>query len=120
MKRFFLFVIAMLAAAAMVIPAGASAHESDYLWSSALCKHRLVVDDIEYDDGRDLDVVSARCFGYGQYEWNDYGTRKLYKHFVTLFQGSGGTWRCGTLHVTSRSSFVLTEIRLASICANGG
>jgi hypothetical protein len=118
-KRLFLLGITMLGAVALLLPATVSAHGSTYLWSQGACKQELVEGDVEYRDGRYLDVVAARCWGFGEWEWNDYGTRKLYKHFVTLFQGSGGTWRCGTLHVTGHSSFALTDIRLASICANG-
>ena len=65
--------------------------------TSGLCTYRLNTDEIQYSDGRILDVVASRYVGFGYWERDNY-TQKIYKHFNVVFSGSGGTDRCGVLH----------------------
>jgi hypothetical protein len=95
--------------------ASASAHNTRWSWTPSLCKHRLVVGDVTYDDGRFVDVVTARCIGDGRpSRVNSYGQR-LYKHFVAVFRGSGGAVRCGIFHVTGKYSYRVSDITLYGI-----
>ena len=101
-----LAVVALAAIGAGVAAPAASAHAGgSYYWSAVLAKSRLKGRDIVWAGGTYDDVVAAECSGRGEYVWNDYGTRRLYKHFVCGVITSTGATYAVKLHVVDRFRF---------------
>jgi hypothetical protein len=110
-----ILVLAVIAAFNAFSLASASAHNTRWSWTPDLCKQRLVVGGVTYDDGRFLDVVTARCIGDGRPSHVNRFGQRLYKHFVAVFRGHSGGARCGTFHVTGKYSYRVSGITLYGI-----
>lgn len=90
-----LAVLAACAAAIGVVAPVASAQTSgdQFYWSAQLAKHRLLNQDLLFDDGIGEDVVAAQCRGVGEYIWNDAGTLRLFKkHRCAVATAEGNTY----------------------------
>ena len=108
-KRLALLAIVALGAIGVGVAApAASAHSaSSYYWSAVLAKSRLKGKDIVWADGGYDDIVAAQCYGRGNYVWNDYGTLRLYQHFVCGVMTSTGATYAVKVHVADRFSFTV-------------
>lgn len=107
--------LAILAVAAaglgvgLVATAGqaSAATESSWYWSETLAKHRLKNKDIAWNDGGFTEVVDARCSGRGGYILNDYGTERLFQHFVCAARAGDGSIITVKVNVTNRHNFTV-------------
>ena len=106
-KRLALLAVVALGAIGVGVAApAASAHGgSSYYWSAVLAKSRVKGKDIVWADGSYDDIVATQCSGRGGYIWNDYGTLRLYQHFVCGVMTSTGATYSIKLHVVDHFNF---------------
>ena len=76
------FVVAAIAAA-LVVPATASAHNTRWGWSTKLVERTLVSDGLDWQEGFE-EIDAVHCRGQGNSFRRTPGGPKLFKHFYCV------------------------------------
>ncbi|MEZ5099505.1 MAG: hypothetical protein R3C15_06815 [Thermoleophilia bacterium] len=109
-----LALLAVCATAIGVAAPVASAQTSgdQFYWSAQLAKHRLLNQDLFFDDGVGEDVVAAQCRGVGAFIWNNTRTLRLFKkHRCAVATAEGNTYLL-RVNVRDRFAFRFTVLQV--------